>query len=325
VNRAQPPVPEPRGTGPFVLVVVVLILALAAAGAGFALAQSQQAAGTTSPTLPTTTTTSGEALATSTTTAATSTSGGEVEPTTAAGGDGGPAITVTKVTTGSGQDTITYFVADVVLASGSTLQAALAGGDLDGTSADTSYLAAAAGAVLAINGDNAADRSDGIIIRNGVIYRDQPARVGLAIYRDGTVEVYDETETSGEELLAAGVWNTYSFGPALLAGGVIGDDLDTVEIEVNPEHGIQGSQPRTGFGYIDAGHYVFVVVDGRSAGYSRGVTLSEFAAIFQDLGCSIAYNLDGGGSSTMYYQGEVVNYPLGRGEERAVGDILYVG
>lgn len=68
-----------------------------------------------------------------------------------------------------------------------------------------------------------------------------------------------------------------------------------------------------------------MVVDGRSPGYSRGVTLDEFAAIFQDLGCTTAYNLDGGGSSTMYYQGKVVNNPLGRGDERAVGDILFVG
>jgi exopolysaccharide biosynthesis protein len=66
------------------------------------------------------------------------------------------------------------------------------------------------------------------------------------------------------------------------------------------------------------------VVDGRDEGYSKGVTLAEFAQIFQDLGCTTAYNLDGGGSSTMYYQGAIVNQPAGRDNKRAISDILYV-
>jgi exopolysaccharide biosynthesis protein len=235
------------------------------------------------------------------------------------------SITITQVTVGSGSNTVTYFVADVTLASATNLQAAFAGGEFgEGRSEDTSDIAAARGAILAINGDAAEDRSDGIIIRNGVVYRDVPTRMGLALYADGRVEVYNETEVSAEELLADGVWNTYSFGPALLVDGTIGDNLDTVEVEAHPQHPIQGSQPRTGIGVIAENHLVFIVVDGRSPGYSRGVTLEEFAAIFQDLGCTTAYNLDGGGSSSMYFMGELVNNPLGRNEERGVGDILLV-
>jgi exopolysaccharide biosynthesis protein len=45
----------------------------------------------------------------------------------------------------------------------------------------------------------------------------------------------------------------------------------------------------------------------------------------KDLGCTTAYNLDGGGSSAMYFNGELVNNPLGRGKERGVSDILYIG
>ncbi|MNW12867.1 hypothetical protein D3C71_2106620 [compost metagenome] len=71
-------------------------------------------------------------------------------------------------------------------------------------------------------------------------------------------------------------------------------------------------------------HYVFIVVDGRKEGYSRGMTLTEFAQTFADLGCTEAYNLDGGGSSTMYFMGRVVNNPLGKNRERGVSDILYV-
>lgn len=75
---------------------------------------------------------------------------------------------------------------------------------------------------------------------------------------------------------------------------------------------------------ISANHYLFVIVDGRSSGYSRGMTLTEFADLFKELGATEAYNLDGGGSSTMYFQGRVVNNPLGKGQERGVSDIIYI-
>jgi exopolysaccharide biosynthesis protein len=238
--------------------------------------------------------------------------------------DGQATITVNKVTTGSGSDTVTYYVADVLLASGTDLQSALSSGEFGGKTQDTSVIAEENDATLAINGDFYSARDDGIVIRNGVLYRDEPARMGLAIYEDGTMKVYDETEVSAEDLLAEGVWNTYSFGPALLVEGALGENLDTYEAEADAKHPIQGSQPRTGVGIISQNHFVFVVVDGRDEGYSKGVTLAEFAQIFQDLGCTTAYNLDGGGSSTMYYQGAIVNQPAGRDNKRAISDILYV-
>ena len=190
---------------------------------------------------------------------------------------------------------------------------------------DTSDIAASIDAIFAINGDYYGFRDTGIVIRNGVIYRDEGARQGLAIYADGTMEVYDETTTTAEELLAAGVWNTLSFGPALLDGGEVLAGIEDVEVDTNfGNHSIQGNQPRTGIGMIDTNHFVFVAVDGRSPGYSRGVTMTEFAEIFQSLGATVAYNLDGGGSTTMYFNGEVVNDPLGKGNERGTSDILYL-
>lgn len=123
-----------------------------------------------------------------------------------------------------------------------------------------------------------------------------------------------------------GVWNTLSFGPALLQNSDIVENLGSVEIDNNlGNHSIQGSNPRTGVGIISANHFVFIVVDGRNQGYSRGLKLNEFALLFQSLGCTDAYNLDGGGSSTMYFHGRVVNNPLGRGQERGTSDILFIG
>lgn len=236
-------------------------------------------------------------------------------------------ITIARVTTGSGADTVTYYVADVVLADATELRSAFANNQFGTNIVEyTSDIAADNDAVFAINGDYYGFRRTGILIRNGVVYRDDGARVGLAIYRDGRMAVYDETGTTAAELLAAGVWNTLSFGPALVDDGDIVAGIEDIEIDTNfGNHSIQGSQPRTGVGMIDANHFVFIVADGRSPGYSKGVTMTGIAQIFQDLGCTVAYNLDGGGSATMYFDGDLVNNPLGRGNERGTSDILYIG
>ncbi|MDF9877240.1 phosphodiester glycosidase family protein [Cellulosimicrobium cellulans] len=256
-------------------------------------------------------------------------SSGASEGTTTVDGDtytsDGTSITVSRVTTGSGDDTVTYYVADVVLSDMTDLRSAFAQ-DAFGTNITetTSDIAADHDAVLAINGDYYGFRDTGIVIRNGVVYRDEGAREGLALYRDGHVEVYDETSTDAQSLVDAGVWNTLSFGPALVEDGEVVSGVDDVEVDTNVgNHSIQGEQPRTAVGVVDENHLVLVVVDGRQEGYSRGVTMTELAGIVQDLGATTAYNIDGGGSSTLYFDGEVVNSPS-QGRERATSDVLYV-
>ncbi|MDJ0348861.1 phosphodiester glycosidase family protein [Cryobacterium sp. PH29-G1] len=235
-------------------------------------------------------------------------------------------ISISTVVTGTGSDTVTYYVADVTLTDATMLQSAFAqnrfGENITETTSDT---ADDNNAIFAINGDYYGFRDTGIVIRNGVVYRDEGARDGLAFYRDGTVKVYDETTTAAADLVAAGVWNTLSFGPALLEDGDIVAGIDQVEVDTNiGNHSIQGEQPRTAIGVIDDNHIVFVVVDGRSPGYSAGVTMTGLAEIMQDLGATTAYNIDGGGSSTMYFDGSLVNNPLGTGTERGTSDILYI-
>ncbi len=202
------------------------------------------------------------------------------------------SIQIKKVSAGTGADTITYYTADVILKDSTSLKSAFADNKFGQNIIEyTSEIAEANNAIFAINGDYYGFREDGIIIRNGKIFRDSPARTGLAFYSDGTMKIYDETSTTAQELVDAGVMQTLSFGPALVTDS----------------------------------HYVFVVVDGRSSGYSKGMSLEEFADLFVSLNCTEAYNLDGGGSSTMYFMGRVVNNPLGKGKERGVSDILYIG
>jgi exopolysaccharide biosynthesis protein len=236
-------------------------------------------------------------------------------------------IDISTVATGSGDSTVTYYVADVVLTDATVLRSAFADDEFGTNIVEhTSAIAQANDAVFAVNGDYYGFRTTGIEIRNGVVYRDAGAREGLAFYRDGSVRVYDETATSADALVAAGVWNTLSFGPAIVAAGAVVDGITDVEVDTNVgNHSIQGDQPRTAIGVIDANHLVFVVVDGRSEGYSEGVSLPELATIFTGLGAITAYNIDGGGSSTMYFNGALVNDPLGKGEERGTSDVLYIG
>lgn len=234
-------------------------------------------------------------------------------------------IQIQQVQTGSGSNQITYYVADVQVKDASSLRSALADNSF-GTNIieDTSEIAAANNAIFAVNGDYYGFRDDGVIIRNGVLYRDSPTRDALALFNDGTVKPYNENEISSAELLAEGVTNTLSFGPILVQNGEITNDFSRVKIDNNfGNRSIQDTNPRTAIGMIAPNHYVFVVVDGRQND-SRGMTLAELAQTMKDLGATEAYNLDGGGSSTMYFMGRVVNNPLGRNQERGVSDILYL-
>ncbi|WP_028644609.1 phosphodiester glycosidase family protein [Nocardioides sp. URHA0020] len=238
----------------------------------------------------------------------------------------GTTVKISRIESGSGDDKVTYFVADLTLTDATVLRSAFAHNQFgENIVENTSAIAQDNDAVFAVNGDYYGFRDRGIVIRNGAVFRSTGAREGLAFYRDGTVKLYDETATTAKDLVADGAWNTLSFGPALVSDGAVVDGIDQIEIDTNfGNHSIQGEQPRTAVGTIDVNHLVVVVVDGRDAGYSRGVTLPELAEIMKGLGAQTAYNLDGGGSSTLYFQGEVVNRPS-NGGERGTSDILYIG
>lgn len=236
------------------------------------------------------------------------------------------SITITKSTEGSGNNAVVSFAAEIKLNAMTLLRGAFANNKFGQNIIDTpSNIAAQHNGIWAINGDYYGFRDTGIVIRNGVAYRDSGAREGLAFYQDGSVKLYDETGTNAQQLLNEGVWNTLSFGPALVRDSEVVSGIDQVEVDTNfGNHSIQGNQPRTGVGVLGQNHLVFIVVDGRSDGYSRGVTTPEFAYMFKELGCVSAYNLDGGGSSVMVFNNQLVNKPMGGTKERGTSDILYI-
>ncbi len=220
-------------------------------------------------------------------------------------------------------DDTTVYVAAIVPASADALKTAFAQNAYGrNVKAKTSEIAASVDAVLAINGDFYGARESGYVIRNGVLYRSTMCSADqedLVIYADGTFEIITEGEISAEELLQNGAQQVLCFGPALITDGEISVDTND---EVDKA---MADNPRTAIGVLSDGRLVMVVSDGRTD-ESEGLSLYELAEFMQSLGCVTAYNLDGGGSSTMVYEGELVNNPTsGRSiKERAVSDIIYI-
>ena len=233
--------------------------------------------------------------------------------------DGSISIDITEERVG---DT-TVYVADVHLASAEYLKTAFADNTYGRNVTDTtSAIAESVGAILAVNGDFYGAQQSGFVIRGGVLYR-SAAKKGaedLVIYADGSFGIIREAEITAQELWESGAQDVLCFGPALVENGEI-------SVSVNDEVGrAKASNPRTAIAVIDELHYLFVVSDGRTS-ESEGLSLYELAAYLQSKGVQTAYNLDGGGSSTMVFNGRVVNNPTsGRSvKERSVSDIVYVG
>ena len=218
------------------------------------------------------------------------------------------------------------YVADITLSSSNYLKTAFAQ-NAYGTNvtAKTSVTAADNNAILSVNGDYYGANSTGYVIRNGVVYRDtvreDSSNGDLAIYKDGSFKIIYEDQISAEQLVNDGVVNLLAFGPALVENGEIAVDTST---EVGQA---MASNPRTAIGMIDENHYIIVVSDGRTS-ESEGLSLYQLAEVMKSYGVKTAYNLDGGGSSTLYFNGQVINKPTTGGNkisERAVSDIVYIG
>jgi len=214
------------------------------------------------------------------------------------------------------------YVADVTLTDADYLKTAFAENTYGrNITQKTSAMADSVDAILAINGDYYGAQEKGYVIRNGIVYRSTARGADvLCIYADGTMKVVNDRDYTAEELVENGVWQAFSFGPGLVESG-------SVCVDENDEVGrAKASNPRTAIGLIDANHFVFVVSDGRTD-ESEGLSLYELATFMQGLGVKEAYNLDGGGSSTMYFNGEVINNPTSNGKikEREVSDIVYIG
>lgn len=234
-------------------------------------------------------------------------------------------ITIDRWCYAFNRTSLRFFVANIYVNDPAQLQTAFAGEQYSKDNAEaTSAIAERHDAVLAVNGDyyNYKDKN-GLIIRNGVLYRDAAStRDQLLVMSDGTfVALPSGTYTAGEgqKYIDEGVVQSFSFGPLLV------NDGQAVELPskyiISTKDTIR--EPRTAIGQVDANHYVVIVADGRRDGWSdKGMTLQELQQVFVEQGCKVAYNLDGGGSATIVMGAERVNKTSGS-RERNVSDIVY--
>lgn len=228
-------------------------------------------------------------------------------------------LTTNKVELGSGNDKITYYSSDIFVTNVRYLKTAFATGTYGRNLKDwANAMAAQNNAILAISGDYYGNSETSTVIRNGILYRSAGNDADVCVlFTDGTMKAYSPSSFNAKKLIKKGAWQAWNFGPSLLDGkGNILKSFNTTDY-------IYSQNPRCAIGYVEPGHYVFVVVDGRNPGYSKGATLNELAQIMADEGCRTAYNLDGGKSASMVYKNDYVNQPSQGGRE--ISDIIYIG
>ncbi len=206
------------------------------------------------------------------------------------------------------------YIADIHVASVDHLQTGFPNGH---RTAPAEVIAEDNQAVLAVNGDFFRKINNGLIVRNGTVLQDSEGTADICVlYQDGSMRTYAPGDYSCKEILNQQPYQVWSFGPELL------DEDGAPKEEFNTSSYIYKLHPRTAIGYYEPGHYCLVVIDGRSMGDSNGATLRVLASVMADLGCSAAYNLDGGGSSTMVFNNTVVNCPSDSG--RKISDIVMI-
>ena len=181
------------------------------------------------------------------------------------------------------------------------------------------------GAVLAINADDYGTHKYGVILRNGQCLRiHDTTRHMLAILPDGSFETVSDRTAEQPDALAKrlqdeGVMNTFEFGPVLVENGQAVEFPASFDVISTRD---TRREPRTAIGMISPMHYVILIVDGRQPGYSEGVSLQTLQQMFINLGVQTAVNLDGGGSTELWFQGEILNQPAG-GHERKLSDCIW--
>lgn len=218
---------------------------------------------------------------------------------------------------------VVYFAVDIRLSDPRQLLSAFSSDRFDGATESVEDIATRNGALLAVNGDFATFNNGGIILRNGNLYRaNDSSRHLLVMDAAGDLIPYTEPPENPEEAAAQfieeGVWQTMVFGPVLVADG----EAVPLPEDFFISTGLT-TEPRTAIGQIGPLHYLILVVDGRQEGYSQGVSLPRLQELFLMHGVETAFNLDGGGSTTLFFDGKIINRP-GNGGQRHVSDILYL-
>ena len=174
-------------------------------------------------------------------------------------------------------------------------------------------------AIVATGGDFFTSDEGGYVVRMNETFRTNPRPSHDMLIIDENADFHIIVKSDAEALKAlkendTKFVNVFNFGPALVIDG---------ELQPMPEkysYHIRGKEPRTAIGQIGPLEYLMVCADGRKT-ESAGCTVETLAQFMYDQGCVQAYNLDGGNSARMAFNGE--NYSAKVGKDRPVSDIIY--
>ncbi len=246
---------------------------------------------------------------------------GDVEQTADSYRSANVSIEMQKIVAGTESKPITYYLADIYIKDITSFRTAVA---IDyeefneGTRKNvmsTLQLSQLTNSLVAVSGDNFAFH-DGIVVRNGIEWESKLPVYGdiCVLYYDGTMETYPQSikRADVDAIYAKEPYQIWTFGPELLEDG-----------EVPSRFANTKANPLCAIGYYEPGHYCFILVDGRQKGYSWGMTYADLAQVFYDLGCKVAFNLDGGDTAVMTYMGEWRSQPQDA-SPRETSDILYI-
>ena len=216
------------------------------------------------------------------------------------------------------------YVADVWVRDLSLLRRGFGGGRYRGKMQKVATIAKQENAILALTGDNGHNFSKGVVFTNGELKRKtlNNKRDVCVIMMDGQMKVIKGKDLTKDVLgeLTGKVWQSFLFGPGLL-------DEEGHALTKFSTTGVNPANPRAVLGYDEPGHYCLVQIDGRGtkskiSGKNVGMKMTELAVFMEGLGCKAAYNLDGGQSALMWFNGNVISTPYKGG--RSVGDIIYL-
>ena len=232
----------------------------------------------------------------------------------------------TVATDGQYGGKVVYHVADIYVQDVTSLKTAAARGSFkSGYTELPGTICQNEGALCAINGDEyvrsvKGHKGRGFVIRNGELYRQVMIKGSdiCVIYRNGEMKTYLHGKYKIQDVIDEDPWQVWNFdGPALLdENGRAYTDFSYIRGKICIVN------PRTVLGYYEPGHYCFVIVDGRQPGYSDGIDFPNLAKLMEDLGCKAAYNMDGGSSSFLWFDDEIVSKQCRPNWQ--ISDIIYV-
>ncbi len=214
-----------------------------------------------------------------------------------------------------------YFVAEIRIRGDEKPYSIFNNPDKPGSRGKDQYIKAARlcrreGAIFAVNGDYMTyneKEMKGPIIRNGICYWSGASGSGvedtLIFLPDGSMTTVTPGTFTADELLDLGVEQTLNFGPTIVKDG----KALSLE-EMSNVRGINRLRnSRSAIGMIEPNHYIVIVAE-TLIPHSKGISLPDFAKLFVDHGCSVAYNLDGSASACMAFMGNMVNTVIDNGD-----------